>query len=58
MKKYIGDDGSIGLELLKGVSDLEERCRVIEQAVKGKYFTLEALILYKVTLEDYENYKL
>ena len=37
---------------------LEERCRVVEQAVNEDYFSLqEALKLYNVSVEDYEKYK-
>ena len=57
-KNMKGDCGSVGLELLKSVSELEERCSVIKQAVREKYFTLEeALIIYKVSMEDYEKQK-
>ena len=57
MKKE-GDDGSVGLEILQGVSELEERVRAIDLAVKDSYFTFtEALQIYKVSKEDYIKYK-
>ncbi len=56
MKK--GDDGSVGLEILQGISELEERVRTIDLAVKDKYLSLEeALVFYKVSKEDYTKQK-
>ncbi len=52
--KKFGEDGSVGLELLKGVSEIEEHANAVFQAVSEKYFTLEkALVLYKITKEEY-----
>jgi uncharacterized small protein (DUF1192 family) len=57
--KHTGDDASIGEELLIGVSELEERARVVEKAVKEGYFTLDrALSLYKVSEIEYLTYSL
>jgi len=54
---YCGDDGSVGEELLAGVSDLEERCWVVEQSTKDGYLSMEeALKLYKVSEEDYKKF--
>ena len=50
-----GDDGSVGRELLSGVSEIEEKSRAIYLAVKENYFTLEeALDIYGVCEEDYQ----
>lgn len=50
----MGDSDSVGEELLDGISELEERARVVSKAVKEGYFTLEeALMLYKITLREY-----
>lgn len=59
-QKYpIGDDGSIGEELLAGISEIEEKCRAVRQAVRDLYFPLnEALEIYKVTREQYGDYLL
>jgi hypothetical protein len=52
-----GDDGSIGEELLSNIPEIEEKCRVVRQAVNDKYFSLEeALKLYGVTIEQYRDY--
>lgn len=54
-----GDAASIGEELLMGVSELEERARVVDKAVKEGYFTLDqALSLYKVSEIEYLTYSL
>jgi len=56
-KKYKGDDSSVGLELIKNISEEEERSRAIEEAVSEGYFELDkALDLYKVTKEYYLSY--
>ena len=58
MKNYIGDDGSVGEEMLSSVTEIEERVNVIDLAVKEKYFTFEeALKLYKVSFEEYNKFK-
>ncbi len=55
--KYQGDDGSVGLELLANISQVEERSRVVEQAVAEGYFNFEeALSLYKITEQEYMTY--
>ena len=54
-----GDAASVGEELLMGVSELEERARVVDKAVKEGYFTLDqALSLYKVSEIEYLTYSL
>ena len=38
-------------------SQVRGRCSVVQQAVEGKYFTLEkALKLYQITQEQYDSY--
>src|ERR1035437_883269 len=55
--KYQGDDGSVGLELLANITEVEERARVVEQAVAEGYFNFEeALSLYKITEQEYMTY--
>lgn len=55
--KHTGDAASVGEELLMGVSELEERARVVEKAVKEGYFSLDqALSLYKVSAIEYFAY--
>ncbi|MBN8718393.1 MAG: hypothetical protein J0H85_03050 [Sediminibacterium magnilacihabitans] len=57
--KYAGDAASVGEELLMGVSELEERAKVVDKAVKEGYFTLDqALSLYKVSEIEYLTYSL
>jgi hypothetical protein len=57
--KYSGDDPSVGEELLMGVSEIEERARVVDKAVREGYFTIkEALPLYKVSEIEYLAYSL
>ena len=57
--KYNGDDVSVGEELLLGISEIEERARVVEKAVKEGYFTIEqALSLYNVTEIEYLAFSL
>jgi hypothetical protein len=57
--KHTGDTASVGEELLMGVSELEERARVVEKAVKEGYFSLDqALSLYKVSAIEYFAYAL
>lgn len=57
--KYKGDDGSVAEELLMGVSEIEERARVVDKAVREGYFSLEeALSLYKVSEIEYLAYSL
>ncbi|MBI1782973.1 MAG: hypothetical protein HYR66_16650 [Sphingobacteriales bacterium] len=57
--KHTGDAASVGEELLMGVSELEERARVVDKAVKEGYFTLDqALSLYKVSEIEYLTYSL
>jgi hypothetical protein len=57
--KHKGDDASVGEELLMGVSELEERGRVVEKSVKEGYFTLEqALSIYKISEIEYLAYTL
>lgn len=57
--KYTGDAASVGEELLMGVSELEERAKVVDKAVKEGYFTLDqALSLYKVSEIEYLTYSL
>lgn len=52
-----GDDGSVGEELLAGISEIEEKCRAVRQSVNEEYFSLEeALKIYGVTLEQYRDY--
>jgi hypothetical protein len=54
-----GDSGSVGLELLASITEIEERARVVEQAVAEGYFGFqEALTLYKVTEREYMAYLL
>ena len=54
-----GDAASVGEELLMGVSELEERAKVVDKAVKEGYFTLDqALSLYKVSAIEYFAYSL
>ena len=58
-KYATGDAASVGEELLMGVSELEERARVVEKAVKEGYFTLDqALPLYKVSEIEFLTYSL
>lgn len=58
-KYTTGDAASVGEELLMGVSELEERARVVDKAVKEGYFTLDqALSLYKVSEIEYLTYSL
>ena len=57
--KYEGDHFTVGEELLMGVSDLEERARVVEKSVNEGYFTLDqSLSLYKVSEIEYLAYVL
>jgi hypothetical protein len=52
-----GDDESVGEELLSNIPEIEEKCRVVRQAVNDKYFSLEeALKFYGVTIEQYRDY--
>lgn len=58
-KYSAGDAASVGEELLMGVSELEERARVVDKAVKEGYFTLDqALSSYKVSEIEYLTYSL
>lgn len=55
VQNLTGDDGSVGKELLSGISEVEEKSRAIYLAVKENYFTLEeALNIYGVCVEDYQ----
>jgi len=57
VQNLTGDDGSVGKELLSGVSEVEEKSRAIYWTVKENYFTLEeALGIYGVCEEDYKIY--
>ena len=52
----IGDSGSAA-ELPEEIQ-IWEKVSVVDQAVKGKYFTFErALELYKLTKEEYNKFK-
>ena len=54
-----GDDGSVGVELLSNVSELEERGRVVEKAVSEGYFSLaDALSVYKISEQEFMTYLL
>lgn len=58
-KYTTGDAASVGEELLMGVSELKERARVVDKAVREGYFTFEeALSLYKVSEIEYLTYSL
>ena len=53
----VGESGWVAEELMSGVSDLEQKCKVIKMCLDDNTFTLEeALEAYEVSLEDYENY--
>ena len=55
--KHIGEHPSVGEELLMGISELEERAKVVYKAVKEGYFTLDqALSLYKISKMEYLSY--
>jgi hypothetical protein len=57
--KHKGDDDSVGEELLMGISEFEQRARVVDKAVSEGYFALdEALSLYKVSKIEYFAYYL
>lgn len=53
-----GDSGSIAKELFsEGFSEIMDKCKVVEMTVEDKDFTREeALKIYGVTKEQYENY--
>ncbi len=54
---YKGDAGYIAEELLEGRSALDSKCLVIEKTVEDGDFSLEeALQLYEVSQEEYENF--
>jgi len=53
----MGDSGSVGEELLAGVPEIEQKCRVVRQCVRDLDFSLEeALEIYGVTREQYRDY--
>jgi hypothetical protein len=57
--RYNGDSGSVGLELLVNITEVEEKALAVEQAVAEGYFSLEeALSVYKITEQEYMNYSL
>jgi len=57
MKTTNGDHSSAADELVSRMSETEQRCRAVENAVKGKYISLlEALKLYRVSADDYQQY--
>lgn len=57
--KYKADADSVAEELLMGISEFEERAKVVDKAVKEGYFPLdEALSLYKVSKIEYFTYYL
>ena len=54
-----GDSGSVGEELLQGVSILEGKVEAIRLAVFDGYFTFEeALKAYNITEEEYKMYNM
>lgn len=55
----MGDHASVGEELLDEVPELERKCTIVRKAVSEGYFTLEeALVNYKVSKVEYEEYEL
>lgn len=53
----MGDSGSVGEELLVGVPEIEQKCRVVRQCVRDLDSSLEeALEIYGVTREQYRDY--
>lgn len=58
LNEFDGDHLSVGEELLMGVSDIELKCKAVKKSVELKIFDLnEALGAYKVTEEEYNNFK-
>jgi len=58
-RKYDGDSGSVGEELIVNVSELEEMGAVVDKAVHEGYFSLpEALSAYRLTEIEYVAYLL
>lgn len=58
-RKYQGDSGSAGDELMVNVSELEEKGTVVDKAVRDGYFTLaEALSAYRLSEIEYVAYLL
>jgi hypothetical protein len=58
-RKYQGDSGSAGDELMANVSELEETGAVVDKAVREGYFTLaEALSAYRLSEIEYVAYLL
>lgn len=55
--KHTGDHGSVGEEMLANIPLLEERARMVEKAVKDRYFRIDqALSLYKISEIEYFVY--
>jgi hypothetical protein len=55
----MGDHGYIGEELFGNSPnyELEQKCFVVKKVVQDNIFSLdEALFIYQVDREDYENY--
>lgn len=55
----LGDEGYIGEEMLDKSPEgiLKDRCEVIKETVESRVFSLEeALKVYKVSIEDYNNF--
>jgi hypothetical protein len=53
-----GDHKTVANELLNGVSEIYQKCRVIDMIIKDGDFSLqEALLIYKVTLQEYIEYE-
>src|SRR5579863_9847631 len=58
-RKYHGDAGSVGEELLTDIPELEQKLQVVDKAVNEGYFSLDqALSLYKVSELEYLAYLL
>jgi|HubBroStandDraft_1064217.scaffolds.fasta_scaffold208948_2 hypothetical protein len=56
-RKYCGDSGSVGEELMVNVSELEETGAVVDKAVHEGYFSLpEALSAYRLSEMEYFAY--
>ena len=56
-EKYRGDHISVAEELMDGISQLEQKCRVIDKVVnEGDFTILQALKIYKVSKIDYFTY--
>jgi hypothetical protein len=56
-KPIRGDSGSVAEEILADIPEITQKCRAIDLAISGQYFTRkEALKIYAVTDAQYKDY--